>query len=228
MNIEWRKRTVRLNEFKDYGAYRNAAEGVVRRYDSNGDGVISRSETEQTRLLSTTNETRTERLLFGSDFVQISSVEVKRYAQMNKEAFRQADLNGDGRLSASEMVEQYERLEDSNGNGDLGWFERMGMSAGNLADRLQNFFSNERVLSQSMIYSPLPRYSEPTPPSPDYDRPRPPRPDGGRVTPPSPDFDGRRPSPPSVSRPTPPSPDFDGRRPSPPGVSRPTPPGVSN
>ncbi|MEB3196752.1 MAG: hypothetical protein VKP62_06060 [Candidatus Sericytochromatia bacterium] len=225
---------MRLDSFKNHGAYQRESEALVRRYDRNGNQALERDEVSRDHFLRRDVETTTNRV--SQHYVVATTREVERFVRIEVEAWRRADLNGDGRLTSDEMLKAYEQQRDRNGNGDLGFWERLGMSPRDLANGLERFSSRERVVGRNYIYAPLPDIESdldrPAPPRPDFDRPappstgpRPPRPDLDRPAPPStgprpprPDFD--RPAPPS-SRPTPPRPDLD--RPAPPS-SRPTPP----
>jgi hypothetical protein len=230
---------VQLTAFKNYGAIRNEAEALVRRYDRNGDQALTRDEVGRERFLDRSIVTTTNRI--SSSHLMATTTEVERYARIDVDAWRRADMNSDGALTSAEVLDEYGRQRDRNGNGDLGWWERLGMGASDMRFRLESFFNRERVVGRNLVYDPIPDYDRPapprpdydrpTPPRPDYDRPAPPRPDSSRPTPPRPDYDRPAPPRPDSSRPTPPRPDFDrpappttGTRPPRPDLDRPAPP----
>jgi hypothetical protein len=213
---------VQLKAFKNYGAIRNEAEALVRRYDRNGDQALTQDEVGRERFLGRSFVTTTSRI--SSSHLMTTTSEVERYARIDVDAWRRADMNSDGALTAAEVLDEYGRQRDRNGNGDLGWWERLGMGPNDMLYRLESFFNRERVVGRNLVYDPIPDYDRPVPPRPDYDRPTPPRPDGSRPTPPRPDYDRPTPPRPDGSRPTPPRPDYDRPTPPRPDGSRPTPP----
>lgn len=203
-------------------AYRREANALVVRYDQDGDGRVSYREAERQRFVGSDSYSFSTRI--SETYVNRTTVYQETTAEFRGDALRRADRDGDGALDASEMVEAYLEAADSNGNGDLGWWEKVGMSLSGLVSMFERRSTVETDRRSHLEYDPQPDYYRPTPPSPDYDRPRPPRPDYDRPTPPSPDYDRPRPPRPDYDRPTPPSPN--GSRPTPPrpDSDRPAPP----
>ena len=231
---------MQLSEFKNYGAYRREAENLVRRFDRDGNQSLSRVEVGRDHFHD--SYTRTDSRRISSQFLEITSFEVDRYSRIEEKTWREADADGNGLVTADELLAEYGRHKDRNGDGKLGFWERVGMSAGRMVGRLETFRVVERVLGRNLVYSPLPRvetdYGRPTPPRPDgyrpspprpdMDRPAPPRPDGYRPSPPRPDVDRPAPPRPDGYRPSPPRPDVDRPAPSRPDGYRPSPPSPSS
>ena len=202
--------------------YRQEAQRLVSRYDFDGDGRISRHEAEQRRSLGHDSYSYTNRI--SRDYVERTTVYQETYGTIDHDAFERADRNYDGRLDAEEMVEGYLRERDSNHDGELGFWEKLGTSVSGMVSAFQNRYQVETDRRTRMEYDPQVDWDRPTPPRPDWDRPTPPRPDWDRPTPPRPDWDRPTPPRPDNSRPTPPRPDNDRPSPPRPDGDRPRPP----
>lgn len=200
---------------------RREAVDMITRHDRNYDGRLQRFEGQDERLVGSDSYSYTTRI--SDTYVNRTTIYQNTYDAFKAEAFDRADRNRDGELTADEIVDSYLEEKDSNHNGDLGFWEKMGVGAGDLRDRMTRKWTRETDRRTTLEYSPDYDWNRPTPPRPDWDRPTPPRPDWDRPTPPRPDWDRPTPPRPDSSRPTPPRPDSD--RPTPPRPdSRPTPP----
>lgn len=212
-------------------SYRTEAQRLIAKYDRNGDGKLDRTEAARPVSMGSDSYNFTNRI--SHDYVEVTTVYQDNYSKLDMGNAMMADKNGDGAVDADELVDSYLEQKDSNHNGSLSFWEKMGMGTGNFRGRLESSSSVETDRRTRTEYDPeidvvyVP--STPIPPAPDY-RPTPPpvvvNPYSPGPTPPAPNY---RPAPPSPStRPTPPSIGGSTRPtpPSPGSSSRPTPPRI--
>ena len=171
------------------------ARRVVAQYDRNGDGRISRDEAQQQINMGPDSYSFRNRV--SDNYVEVTTVFQNKFRQLRPDGLAAADLRGDGNIDADELVEGYLRRRDSNHNGSLGFFEKMGTSAEGLREMVEQDLTVETNRSTRLEYDPEPVVvvvpAGPTPPPADPWRPAPP---SVRPTPPS---VGPRPVPPSPS-----------------------------
>jgi Ca2+-binding EF-hand superfamily protein len=190
--------------------YRNAAQRLVATYDRNGDGAIDRDEAQQQIRTGSDSYSLTNRI--SNDYVERTTIFQDNFTRLSAGDIAAADRNGDGLVTADELVNAYLERKDSNHNGNLSWWEKLSTSIGGMRDMFQNNTSVETNRITTMEFDPI--YNPPVVVVVDPYSPGP--------TPPRPNY---RPAPPDVSNPYRPTPPSVGGRPTPPSV-RPTPPRV--
>ena len=208
-----------VNQFspKDRARYETSANRLIAKFDANNNGTVDQRET--TKSGGKDYWTYTNRI-GSSDFVTRTTIYYDTFSGIKDAEFRLADANRDNKLTKEEVLQSFLETIDSNKDGKLSFFERLGDSVNG---HYEKSWKVETDRQSRLEYDPLPRdYDRPTPPSSGSDPYRPSPPSSGsdpyRPSPPSSGSDPYRPSPPSSgnSRPTPPSS----------GSNRPTPPGL--
>lgn len=169
---------------KDIAKAQAAAHALVSKYDTDGDGVLSGAELNerQTRTYQTVSR---ERLASDSPWVRVTVTDKAEFRGIDASMVQRYDADRDGRLSEEEMVNAFMHEADRNGDGRVGFFERLFgwrlPAVDSLFERFRTAVTGQR---SSYVYDPLP--NRPVPPGGD-DRPVPPGGNSGddRPTPPS-------------------------------------------
>lgn len=215
--------------------FKSAAQGLINKYDRNGDGKLSRDEVTQPVNMGSDSYSFTNRV--DSQYVERTTVFEDTFGHFNQAAFNAADANHDGSVDADELANAYLATKDGNHDGKLGWWERLWMGgSGGVRDWAETTSKVETNRTTSQEYDPEVTYVpvnpypyDPAPYDPynPYDPgPTPPAPDPYRPAPP-PVSHGPTPPAPSPYRPAPPSVGGGGGGVRPPAPSgRPTPPRV--
>lgn len=169
---------------KDVAKAEARAKTLISKFDADGDGVLAGAELQEKQTRTYTTTTR-ERLAYNEDWVRVTHTDKAEYRRIDEAQAKRYDADHDGKLTAEEMVQAFMQEADRNGDGKVGFWERL---FGWRLPKPEGIFERFRtaIVGQrsSLEYDPLP--DRPVPPG-GSDRPVPPGGDSGgdRPTPPS-------------------------------------------